>query len=393
MTLDFQAIDDEGVPSAVTGLLQTGGSWRAGSLVGLERIGGYLSGGWDPPIEVQAPERVGHGEWTALIGRIGAIALRAATPSTPAEHRERLLALLEVWSESVFVDADARWRVGNVSEPSVFRPWIRDEHGATIRLFPYTGGMRVLEFRRGAAAAPGLGPLTDVVESPRGGWGAARQIRELIALVRTRGPMPWDPGAVARLVDGTGISRAAAVLLLAANPGTRSSPEPFPDREERQALGLTDVEAKLAAAELHWLIDTERLDLFADALPADPGELWAPDGPKVVADRIAAVWRTLRGHPASVPEASRALIAALKPKTPAAELCTVLAHPSGDPLVSTDRDTWPHASIMSIGLVDDSSQGDEPRRMERLLQDVAGWCRRCTPNCPPATRSGKASRP
>ncbi|WP_439678351.1 hypothetical protein [Embleya sp. MST-111070] len=191
-------------------------------------------------------------------------------PSTPAEHREHLLALLEVWSESVCVDADARWRVGNVSEPSVFRSWIRDEHGATVRLFRHTGGMRVLEFRHGAAAAPGLGPLTDVVESPRSGWRDARRIRELLALVRPRGPMPRDPEAVALLVGGTGISRAAAVLLLAANPGTRSSPEPFPDREERRALGLSTIEAKLAEAEPDSLIDTERLDLFADALPANP---------------------------------------------------------------------------------------------------------------------------
>ncbi|MFE3204349.1 hypothetical protein [Embleya sp. NPDC059237] len=371
MAHNFQAIDDEGVAAAVTGLLHTGGSWRGASLAGIERVGGYLAGTWDPPAGHLAPEPVGHGEWAALIGRIGAIALRAAAPSAPEEARERLLALLEVWSDTGFVDADARWRTGKVSEPSVFAPGIRDEHGATIKLFHVWKGIRVLEFRRGAAEAPELGPMTDVVDVPRGAWGSAGQIRELVALVRTRGPMPWDPEAVALLVDATGMSRAAATLLLAANPGTPSSPDPFPAREERHALGLTTTEAKPAEAELAPLTDTDRLDLFAHALPADPAELWSPAGPCEVAGRIAAAWRARRGHHAPIPETSRALIAAQKPRTPAAEICATLAHPADEPLVAKDLDTRPHASETSIRLVDASGTTDEPRRLAHLLQDVA----------------------
>ncbi|GCD92401.1 hypothetical protein [Embleya hyalina] len=371
MAHNFQAIDDEGVATAVTGLLRTGGSWRGASLAGLERIGEYLAGTWDPPAGRHAPEPVGHGEWAALIGRIGAIALRAAAPSAPEQARERLLALLEVWSTTVFVDADARWRTGTVSEPSVFVPGIRDEHGAAIKLFHVWKGVRVLEFRRGDAAAPESGPMTDVAEVPRGAWGSAGQIRELVDLVRTRGPMPWDPEAVAVLVDATGMSRAAAALLLAANPGTRSSPDPFPAREERHALGLTTTEAKPAEAELAPLSDIDRLDLFAHALPADPAELWSPTGPRELAGRIAVAWRARFGRHAPIPETSRALIAALKPRTPVAEICAALAHPADDPLVAEDLDTRPHATETSIGLVDASGRGDEPRRLAHLLQDVA----------------------
>ncbi|WP_331766217.1 hypothetical protein [Embleya sp. NBC_00896] len=372
MAFSFHGIDDKGVGPAVNGLIRATGSWEAGSLAGLARIGDYLAGTWDPPAGQDGPDRVGYGEWATLIGRIGAVALRAAAPSTRPERRERLLALLDVWSRTVFIDADARLRTGIVSEPIGERRAIRDEHGATIVLFSLKQGIvRVLEFRTGDVEAPGLGAMMDVVEPQRADWGSARQIRELVDLVRTRGPMPWDPEAVALLVDATGMSRAAAALLLAGNPGARMSGEPFLDPEERRVLGLGAAEVKAGHAELLPLTDEERLDLFADALPPDPADLWTAAGPRRVATHIAAAWRARRGHHVPVPETSRALIASLDPRRPAAEVCTVFAHPTGDPLIAEDLDTWLRASEWGIKLVAGSAAGDPPHRMERLLHDVA----------------------
>ncbi|MYW02011.1 hypothetical protein [Streptomyces sp. SID3343] len=371
MALSFDAIDDKGVGSAVNGLIQATGSWQAGSLAGLARIGEYLTGTWDPPAGQHGPDRVGYGEWATLIGRIGAVALRAAAPSTRPEHRERLLAFLDVWSRTVFVDAQARLRTGIVWESVWKRPAIRNEHGATIALCHLQDSATVLEFRTGDAEAPGLGPIEEVVEPRRADWDSAGRIRQLVDLVRTRGPMPWDPEAVALLVDATGMSRAGAALLLAANPGARRSTEPFLDPEERRVLGLGAAEVKAGCAELLLLTDEQRLDLFADALPPDPADLWTAAGPRHVATHIAAAWRARFGHHVPVPEPSRALIAALDPRRPAAELCTVLAHPAGEPLIAEDLDTWPHASGSGIGLVAGSAAGDLPRRMRLLLRDVA----------------------
>ncbi|OPC76975.1 hypothetical protein B4N89_41020 [Embleya scabrispora] len=354
---------------AVDGLLPSTCDWGAGSLAGLARINDYLAGTWAPPAGRDGPEGVGDGDWSLLIGRIGGVALRAAAPSTRPEHRERLLALLDVWAGTVFVDPDARLRTGTVLNHTGAQRAIRDEHGATIMLFPLLEDIFVLEYRKGDAEAPRLGPVSDVIEPPRTHWGSARQIRELVELIRTRGPMPWDPEAVALLADATGMSRAAAALLLAVDPGNRTPRGPLPDREGQRVLGLGITEIRSGHDELSRL--TDRLDVFADALPPDPADLWTAAGPRHVATRLADAWRARRGHHAPVPETSRALIASLEPREPAAELCGILAHPAGEPLITEDLDTRLHDYRGSIAPTAGTADRQTPRRMESLLHDVA----------------------
>ncbi|MYS85974.1 hypothetical protein [Embleya scabrispora] len=370
MTTRFGELDDREVPPALCGLIGGFLYWEPGALAGIERIGGYLAGTADPLPGRDAPERVGAGQWTGFIGRTGAIALRAAAPSTRPERRERLLALLEMWADSVFVDPTVRMRTGTVREPQ--RGAVRDERGATILVCHLRGGIRVLEARTGDAEPPGLGPLEEVEELPRAGWGNARQIRDLVALVRARGPMPWDPEAVVRLAADTGMSRGAAALALAGTPGTDMFRKPFLDAEERRLLGLKAAEAETARVESGRLEAEGWLDLLADVLPADPADLWAPDAPRHLAARIATAWHARNGLRAPIPETSRALIAAQKPKLPAAELCEALAHSAADPLLAEDLDTWPESPPDSgIHLVDATGFGEAPRRMQNLLEDLA----------------------
>ncbi|MET7304946.1 hypothetical protein [Embleya sp. NPDC005575] len=370
MTARFDKLDDKGVPPALTGLIGGFLYWEPGALAGIERIGGYLAGTADPSAGWDAPERVGAGQWTAFIGRTGALALRAASPSTRPERRERLLALLEIWADSVFVDPTVRMRTGTVRDPE--RDAVRDERGATILITHLRGGIRVLEMRTGDAEPPGLGALEEVDELPRADWGSARQIRDLVALVRERGPMAWDPEAVTQLAADTGMSRAAAALALAGTPGTDMFHKPFLDADERGLLGLKAGEVETARVESGRPGAVGWLDLLAEVIPAGPADLWAPDAPRRLAGRIAAAWHARHGRHAPIPETSRALIAEREPKLPAAELCEALAHSGSDPLLAEDLDTWlqaPHDS--GIGLVDATGWGTAPRRMGNLMADLA----------------------
>ncbi|MFE3311295.1 hypothetical protein ACFXMF_20240 [Embleya sp. NPDC059213] len=371
MTARFDALDDRDVPPALCGFIEHFLYWEPGALAGLEHIGAYLAGRADPPAGRNAPARVGGGQWTGFIGRTGALALRAAAPSTRPERRERLLALLEIWADGVFVDPTVRMRVGTVREPQ--RGAVRDERGATLLVGHVRDGANVLEVRTGDAEPPALGPIEEPTDLPHGGWGSARQLRELVALVRERGPMPWDPDAVARLAADTGMSRAAAALALAGTPGTGMFRKPFLDPDERRVLGLKAGEVDPARVESARLGPAGWLGLLAQVLPADPADLWAPDAPRLLAERIAAAWHERHGRQLPIPDTSRALIAERQPESPVAELCEAMADSAAHPLLAENLDTWPNAPHDGgIGLVDATGSVTAPYRMVALLADLAG---------------------
>ncbi|MGW7758782.1 hypothetical protein ACWGK6_46135 [Streptomyces violaceusniger] len=130
-------MDDRRVVPALGGLIDGTGMWRPGALACIERTGSFLIGTWDPPgaqgegegESEDGPGVAGEGSWLRFIGRIGAVALRAAVASTRPERRDRLLALLEMWAESPFADPAARLRTGIVVTE---RAAVRDERGAAV---------------------------------------------------------------------------------------------------------------------------------------------------------------------------------------------------------------------------------------------------------------------
>ncbi|MGC0418992.1 hypothetical protein [Embleya sp. AB8] len=326
-------------PGAMSGLLTGMGMWQREVSTGFERVAGYLAGSWDPPADADGPGYVGDGSWPALIGRIGAVALRAAAPSTGPEHRAALLGLLEVWAETVFADPTARLRIGTARADAKA---VRDERGATVATsWPHDGRCAVLQVRAGDADPPEFGTPTDWVEVPRG-WGDAAQLRRLVALVRERGPMPWDPAAARRLAEATGLSRAASVLVLVGDAGGIRTIKPL-STEQRRLLGLGQAEAAAGYDELRRLTEPDRLELFARALPDDPAELWEPTGPDALAGRIGAAWRDRFGRAVAAPEATIAVLAELDHvtlHTPAAQICAAFLAPDTHELTSRDHDPW-----------------------------------------------------
>ncbi|MFF4218266.1 hypothetical protein [Streptomyces nondiastaticus] len=322
------------ITAALQGFVGGWGVWYDDALVSIERTGRFIAGTWAPEAGEDGPRPGGDGTWTRFVGRIGAVALRAAAPSTRPARREVLLNFLESWAESPFADPSYRFRIGRLAAEGPFgvRGASGSTHGAAVATYwPVKGKRRLLEARTGDDA-PGLPGELLYAEDAHRGWGGPEQLRRLVALVRERGPMPWDPAAVVELSDACGISRPAAALTLAGNPGAGGYYTPFLDKDERAALGLKTAEAESGRAELGRLRDADRVALLADVLPEDPADLWEPGGLRRVAARTAEAWREQQGVRPRPPEQTWQAALALETRIPATDLCHLFLDPARAPL-------------------------------------------------------------
>ncbi len=332
------ALDDHGVATALGGLVDGAGYWSGtGALAGIERTGRYLAG-WGEPGE--GPGRAGEGSWTRFIGRIGAVALRAAVEPTRDERRRRLLALLEIWADSPFADSPARIRTGLVRVAEGGPEAVRDERGAAVAVGWSAGGLRkFVDLRAGEADPPGLGTIEEVTGVPCGGWGDAGQLRRLVDLVRERGPVPWDLDAVAELRDGTGMGRAAASFALAGM--VSGGYLPHLDDRERRIHRLKVAEVEDGVREPGRMSPPDRLGLLADVLPGDPAELWEPQGMRAVARRIAHAWRERYGRRTVVPERTfDTFIGVDQVRLSAGRFCAAFTDHASIRGLGSNLDTW-----------------------------------------------------
>ncbi|WP_151772388.1 hypothetical protein [Streptomyces abyssomicinicus] len=309
--------------AALAGLVTGSGMWQEDAFAGVARTAAFLDGTWTPGPGADGPRPAGDGSWTRFIGRTDAVALRAAAPSTRPRHREVLLDFLEMWAATPFADPDRHFRVGSLQGTD--RPFgVRDERGAATSVYwPVDGRQRFLEARTADDPGPALpGSVIHSTRTRRGRYTRERLLA-LVAAVRERGPMPWDPAAVTGLARATGLSRAMAALLLA------GAPVPFRfDAAEREVLGLGAAEADDGLQEVRGLTEADLIALLADVLPDDPADLWRPAGPRDVAARLARSWSDRHG---AWPQASETAWQAALPldrRIPAADLCRLLLDPA-----------------------------------------------------------------
>lgn len=278
------------------------------------------------------------GETAELAGRIEWVVLRAISPSTPADRRELLTALLEVWGESVLADPAARIFHGTAHFDQG-RDVVADEHGVAMRTYYQKENLKpfmALTDGSPGVEPPSLGRVESVVEMPVG-WGTADRLRRLVALVREHGGVPRDPAAAAKLAEGTGLSGYAAEMALAGLIGACGYAVPFTTAEERKALGINAKQADAGREELARIRSRQRLDLLLGILPDDPAELWQPGGMVALAERLAANWVAQLGRGAVVPEATLAAAPDLGwPVLPTQHVLAALADPSRSPLLNTD---------------------------------------------------------
>ncbi|MEV0302644.1 hypothetical protein [Streptomyces prasinus] len=335
------ALDDRGLADALGGLVDSLGYWGGkGALAAVERTGRCLAGTGEPTGPDEGPGIAGEGSWTRFIGRIGAVALRAAVEPTRDERRRRLLALLEIWADSPFADPRARMRTGLVRVAEGGPVVVRDERGAAVVVgWPTEGLRKFVDLRAGEPDPPGLGVIEEVTDVPHGGWGDAGQVRRLVELVRERGPVPWDLDAVSVLRDGTGMGRAAASFALAGMLGRGYLP--YLDDGERRIHRLKVAQIEDGVQEPGRMGSLDRLELLADVLPEDPAELWEPQGMRAVAERIAHAWRERYGRRTVVPERTFDAVIELRPfPLSAGRFCAAFTDHASTRGLGSDLGTW-----------------------------------------------------
>ncbi|MFE0100588.1 hypothetical protein [Streptomyces sp. NPDC059009] len=364
--------NEDRIAPALAGLIGGEGYWRAGTLAGIARTGDYLTGRTD-----QLPDQYRGWFWSRFIGRIGAVALRSCAYPVHAELREVLLATLDAWAATPFADpaAVARMRTGTIELTDTQVYGARDDRGALVAVHGLgsgESGRHFVELRTGAAAPPAPGEITEAAHVPTDGWGTPDQLRRLTALVRENGPVPWDRDAAAALAEATGVSRAAASLLLAGIPDASYVTWRL-DAETRKVMGLGQAEAAAGQRELYDVHVPERLELFAAVLPEDPAQLWQPGGQAALAGRIAEAWRAQRGVRPAVSEATLAVAtehASIR-MAPAA-VCALFADPASNPVLTRDPDTRLRAS----DVIGHGWEGEEGFRFKELLAaacEVIPW--------------------
>lgn len=287
--------------------------------------------------------------WPALVGGLGALALRAALESTPPQERMALLALLETVAQTPLAEPDGRWRLvelvgtGNLSDYTAGTV-VTTRTGAAVHLhveLRWNGEPRnvpvvwALEHSSSASfgAVGGLAVHSSLLHT---GWGGRDRLLRLVALVRERGPVPWRPEAVAQLVEATGLTRAEAALLLAGLPSIDSYDHNFLPKQVRETLGLKVAEAGTARPGLARLTVEARRLLVGQLLPDDPAALWGR-GPDVTA--LAETWVRSFGRRVAVPdELVGELTTAVKHRQhPAAELLQGLADPRSCSWLTQDK--------------------------------------------------------
>ncbi|MEO5873579.1 MAG: hypothetical protein ABIS86_12515, partial [Streptosporangiaceae bacterium] len=357
----LRAVDDDGFRPAVAGLVADIGSRDNGRpLQDLEVVARFLTGGIDAAT-AQASAPYGQLDWTPLLGGIGSAALRAASPATPAEHRELLTLLLEVWAGTPFADPAAMIHTGVVTVPDAKAAKIAETSagGATIGVTGRSwsdvqANTHTCRFVAVGDSPPVLGEIGGIAEIPVG-WGDAARLLRFVELLAALGPHAWDPQAARSLSGQTGLSFAAAALLLAGLPHDGRSWRPTVGTHARTVLGLKAKEAEGAVAELNDLDVRARTSLLSSAMPTDPADLWEPGGLGRAADRLAEAWIARYGRRPAVPEPTLATVSALVPNLPAAYLCGQLLAP--DQVLTEDAATWLANANYGYDLKPDSATG------------------------------------
>ncbi|WP_034590611.1 hypothetical protein [Hamadaea tsunoensis] len=281
--------------------------------------------------------------WTQLLAGLGAVAMRAAAPSTTDADRTALAALLaEVAGTPLSGDGPPLRVLELIHSRTAEHPIevTRDGDRITV-MFPveqrYVANGS--HWRRSAlqvspdgtfAVPEGFTVAAEARVSTR--HGGAR-LREFCALLAERGPAPWRPAAAEQLAAATGMTRAEAILLLAGLPGIAMWEANFLTAEQRGVLGITATHAKVARASLQELTPQQRVRLLDAALPVEPADLWE-HGPDV--DAVAQAWIKVRGRRVVIPEDLVADLARVVDKAKVTALLQAITAPSDGDLLSTD---------------------------------------------------------
>ena len=318
-----RVVDDGALRSALSGLLAGSRSWYGPGPDGgrpLEQLatvaeamdtkparsgirGLFQTGAQPQPVTLPSAST----PWYSPLGRLGAVALRASLSTTPDDDRVTLAAYLDALAKHGYPSRSGNIRLLTVQRstggagiarggPSL--GWNGDRTIFTGGVDQWTGsGPRMTGFEYSRTGNFGLDKDLTLVdeERPGRGWGDEKSIEVVLGSLTRRGPVGWDPAAVEVLQERTGLSRAAASILLATLPSIDLYEHNFLSSETRRILDIKVGEAKAARDQLKSLSVSQRLTLLDAAMPADPLDLWE-GGLVRAAERIANTWLALKGR-------------------------------------------------------------------------------------------------
>jgi hypothetical protein len=237
--------------------------------------------------------------WPKLLPGLGAVLTVAASPTTTPGRRAALARLLRAFADSPFAAPDPRLRFVELAVTDDYR-YADEVHAGERRIVFLSGNrhrltvdgrvqmsIRYAVDRCPEAAFAPIHGLEVRAAIHRAGWGDAARLRAAGDLLDGTGSggAPWRPEPAVRLAELTGLTRAEAALLLAGLPISDDEPALAP--AQREALGLSAANARLAVDRWRKVAHEHRIALLDAAVPADPARLWE-HGPDV--DAVAAAW-------------------------------------------------------------------------------------------------------
>jgi hypothetical protein len=214
--------------------------------------------------------------WHALLDLRAAVAARALSPFTTQAHRASLLLILEALARGPLGDPAGTLRTVTLCEPAEEKKQQRNRKGHVLRR-----GDRTVIFLDSRYSYNEKSHWIVLDHDPSGNFEAidgfntheehryteplsAARVTALVQAIREHGPVPVRPEAVPVLVEGTGLGRAEASVLLTGLPADEL------DKDQRAILRLKATEAKNARAQLDRLDDSARARVLAALVPAAP---------------------------------------------------------------------------------------------------------------------------
>ncbi|MFE2417109.1 DNA-binding protein [Streptomyces hokutonensis] len=307
----------------------------------------------DGRLHLDGPELpVGQPELHTLLGRVTALAYRAAAGTTADEHREALRQLLAGF-EQLGLGVPDRWRTVTLHLDAhrlrlASGNW---REGSWNGLLPLADGAFVAVTGHGSRDDDGC-TFTGLFHDPTGRFAAPEPYKVLacdpvgedeqpgrigvfLAALAERGPAPWFPDAAEEFARLTGVTETMARLVVAGLPGVDAYERTFLTTEARNVIGVKVAPAAVAKYELRAVDSAVRAAVVAALLPADPVRLWT-DGPDVAAG--AAVWNSRLGKRPAIPEdlLSDGIRAFKHAPWPVREALPALLDPARAPQLSRD---------------------------------------------------------
>ncbi|MEH0442197.1 hypothetical protein QA811_00595 [Streptomyces sp. B21-102] len=217
--------------------------------------------------------------WTPLLDVLRPLAYRAASPTVTEPHREALLLLCEAVADGPLAATGGALREVVLSEPHEKQERVGQvlrRDGRTVVVLGcqsvdrQAGRVYWLALDHDPAGAFGaIAHFTLTQETAHPAVFPAGALSAVTALVRDKGPAPWQPGAPDALADATGggLGAMQAALLIAGRPAQLTA-------EVIAATCLKPRQKELGDALLSSIGAADRLALVGALLPVNPGDLW-----------------------------------------------------------------------------------------------------------------------